>query len=103
VTAIIVDVEYPNGDVGCIVRASVEGDDIRFLSTKGSKISYATCEEGWEKIIFVHVAPWSREATSFDLPHIAGVTAFHPSWVDQATRQMLRLRAVIPVQPAASF
>lgn len=99
VTAIIVDVEYPNGDMNCTVRAAVDGDDIRFLSTKGACIDYPSCNDGWEKLIFVHVAPWSRDVTSFDLPHIAGVSKVLPSWVDQAARHMLRIRAVVPVHP----
>jgi hypothetical protein len=103
VRTIIVDVEWPNGDVGCTVRANVNGDDIRFLSLKGGTICYPEPGEkvDHEKVVFVHVAPWdSRAANSIDLPYITGVSQAPPLWPDLPTRHYLRMReAVIPVRP----
>lgn len=105
-TAIIVDVDYPNGDMNCMVRAAVDGDDIRFLSTKDSEVGFPaqTNSEEWEKIIFVNVTCGDRSATSHDLEYITGVTSVMPSQhsLTRQQRRMFYAGALVQVRPIAA-
>lgn len=104
-SAIIVDVEYPNGDMNCTVRAAVDGDDIRFLSTKDNEVGFpAKTDPGeWEKIIFVNVSCEDRSATSYKLEYITGVTDVMPQRpkLSKQQRQMFYAGAIVQVHPIA--
>lgn len=104
-TTIIVDVEYPNGDMNCFVRAAVDGDDIRFLSTRDSEVGFPaeTDSDEWEKIIFVNVTCGDRSATSHDVEYITGVTSVLPQQhkLAKQQRRMFYAGALVQVRPTA--
>jgi hypothetical protein len=89
--AIIVDVEYPNGDSDCTVRAAVDGDDVRFLSLKDRHIGYPDKADAgnWGKIVFVHCKSLDKAAVSHTLPLISGVSVVRP----QAPPAIVRVKA----------